>query len=71
MSDLVRFQHELKKYEEERDFLQQSNCVGRLGLQNLEAQAKVLNEGNAAVSTEIARLDKLTATQHETRLQTI
>ena len=37
----------------------------------MEGQTKVLNEGNEAVSKECVRLEKLTATQHETHLQNI
>lgn len=69
MSDLVRFQAEVQKFQQEKDFLLQSNNVSKLGLQYLKGQTEMLHEGNTAVTQEVEKLAKQTKTDHEHYLQ--
>lgn len=53
----------------ERDFLQSQNAVKRVGLKNLEAETKILIDGNAAVFKECERMDKQCTQNVETYAQ--
>jgi hypothetical protein len=65
MSDLVRFQAELQRFQNERDFLQQSINVSRMGHSYLQGQTTMLKEGNTAVTKEIEKMAKQTKANHE------